>query len=101
MERIWKELVKIEEEADKIRSEALDKSKEILRIAKEESEKLRLDMETQANEASKELLAKFRNEANKERENALQKNEQFLKELRESAENQMNKALSILQNTGR
>lgn len=96
MEKIWEELVKIEEEADLIRSEALDKSKQIIKITRDESEKLISDSETQANEEARELLEAFRASANKEREDALEKNEEFIKELRRSAEKRMDEAVKAI-----
>jgi F0F1-type ATP synthase membrane subunit b/b' len=40
MERVWEELMKIETEAELIRSEAQSKAKGIVKIAEEEAEKL-------------------------------------------------------------
>lgn len=96
MEKIWEELRKIEKEADLIRSEALGKSKQIIMIARAESEKLISDSKIQMNEEADELLKRFREAIRKESEDALEKNEEFVKELRKSAEKRIDEAVKTI-----
>ena len=96
MEKIWEELKKIERGADLIRFEALDKSKEMIKVVGEESEKLISDSKKQANEEAKELLEKSTEAANEERVNALKKNEEFVEDLRKLAEKRMDEAVKMI-----
>lgn len=99
MEKIWEELVKIERVADSCRSEASDKSKEIIRVARDYSEKLLLDINAQASEEAEELLVKIREEAKKEHNDAVAKNEQFLIELENNAEKRIDEAVELVFNS--
>lgn len=96
MERVWKELKNIEMEAERIRSESLRKSKEIVATAREEAEKLISDSKKHAEEEADELLDKYLEKAKRERENSLKKSEVFIEKLRVTVEKRINEAVKMI-----
>ena len=60
MERVLEELKRIEEEAEKIRSEASEKAERMIKLARQEAEKLVLDAEERAEEVVNEMTENFK-----------------------------------------
>jgi F0F1-type ATP synthase membrane subunit b/b' len=96
MEKVCEELRKIERKAERIRSEALRTSEEIIAVAQGEAEKLFSDSRKRIEEESDELLNNFVREADKEREDALKKNEKAIKELSTTVEKRINEAVKTI-----
>jgi vacuolar-type H+-ATPase subunit H len=74
MERVWDELKKIEAQAEQIQSDALDRAKKTVLLAKQDAEKLVENSKTYAEAESQKLYAKAIEEANQEREKNLKAN---------------------------
>ncbi len=96
MESVWNELRKIESEAERIHLEAENKSKEILRTAKEEGEKLLQDAEAYSNEEASRILEKLSLQGKKERDRILQENEKGIERLRKMASANMDEAAGAI-----
>jgi vacuolar-type H+-ATPase subunit H len=96
MERLWEELKKIEKEAEHIHSKTLEKSEELIAIAKKDAEKLLSDSKKHVEAEADELLKKYAKEATKKRNFALKKNEEIIKELRKTVEKRFNKAVNTI-----
>jgi vacuolar-type H+-ATPase subunit H len=96
MENVWSELKKIEAEAELIRSDAKEKSKQILEVSVEESKKLIDNSKTYANEEAQELRVEKIEEAYKKRDSQLKANEEAIRKLEEAAKNRMDKAALVV-----
>jgi vacuolar-type H+-ATPase subunit H len=98
MERVWEELKKIEVQAEKIRSEAESKAKDITKLASQEAERLLGNGKTYAEEEAKQLFDNAVEEANRSREEQLRLNEEAAGKLDEQADKRMDQAVEVVVN---
>ena len=99
MEKVWAELKKIEAEAEQIRSEAQNKSKEITTLAQQEAENLQADGKTYAEQEAKQLYTNTINEANRKRDEQLKANQEATEKIRAQAEKRMDQAALAIVNS--
>ena len=92
MEKVWQELKKIEAQAEQIRNEAQEKSRQIVDIAQQEAEKLVLNSKTYAQEEAQKLEAQAIQDAQRDREQKLEVSRQTAEEIRRQAVPRMDKA---------
>lgn len=92
MEKVWEELKKIEAQAEKIRSDAQNKAKEITSLSQQQSEKLAADTKTYAQEEAQKLYKSKIEEANRKSEGQLKANGETAERLKAQAEKRMEKA---------
>jgi vacuolar-type H+-ATPase subunit H len=92
MEKAWTELKKIETEASLIRSEGIQRGKEIIEVATEEAGKLVSNSEAYAIEQVKRLDEKARKEAQEKRHSQLKSNKKALEKLKANAMKHMEEA---------
>jgi F0F1-type ATP synthase membrane subunit b/b' len=85
MEKVWEELKEIESEAEQINSETMEKSQELIAVAKEDAKKLL-------------LVSTYLKDATKERDIALEKNKSSIQELKETVEKNFDKAVDAVFN---
>jgi F0F1-type ATP synthase membrane subunit b/b' len=95
MEKVWKELRKIESEAEQVHSETLKKSEELIAFAKQDSEKLLSASEKHVETEVNELLNRFLRDSADERDAALEKNEKYIKDLREKVKESFDAAVNM------
>jgi len=93
MEKVLEELKRIEDEAENIRLESSKKAEEIVRLARQRSEKLIADAERDAEKDVSELMEKFRNLMKKRHNEILKNCELKIDRLRKTAEKKMNSAV--------
>jgi len=96
MDKVWEELKKIEDQAEQIRSEAQNKSKELIELSKQEAEKLLANSKTCAQEETKNLYDTNIEEANRSREEQLEVNQKAIEKLKAEAEKRMELASSAV-----
>lgn len=99
MEKVWRELRKIEAEAEQIRAEAQTKAKEITNIAKQEAEELLANSKTYAHLEGEQFQERTVEVANKNRERQLKTNEEALKKLERIAEKRLPRAQETIVHT--
>jgi V/A-type H+/Na+-transporting ATPase subunit G/H len=98
MEKVWEELKKIEAQADKIRNEAVDESKNISNLARQEARKLLFNSKTYAEQEAKQLFEEAITEANRNREEQLKANKETAEKIRVQAEKKMDQAADAVVN---
>jgi DNA mismatch repair protein MutS2 len=98
MEKVWDELKKIEAQAEQIQSNAQDRAKKMVLLAKQDAEKLIENSKNYAEAESQKLSARSIDEANKERDEHLKKNEEAARLLKMKAEKRMDKAVLVVVN---
>ena len=98
MEKVWDELKKIEAQAEQIRTDAVDKAKNITTVAQRNAETLLSNSQTYAQDESQRLYKQAVEEANKKREEQLKANEGNTKKLRAQAEKHVDAAVSAVVN---
>lgn len=96
MEKVWKELKKIESEAEHIHSETLKKSEDILALAKRDVEKLLSISEKQTEIEADELLSKYLTKSAQDRDASLKANEKNLAELEKIVEQYFDEAVDTV-----
>ena len=96
MEKVWEELKKIEAEAEKIRSDAQQKSQDITALAQLNSEKLVANSQTYADEEGQQLFAGTVEEANRRRDEQLKANEVVTEKLKVQAGKRMELAVKAV-----
>ena len=96
MERVWEELKKIEAQAEQIRSEAQNRSKEIVNIAQQESEKLFANTKTYAQEEAQHLKSKTIQEASNKHDEKLKANVETTEKLKQQAQKRMERAAKTI-----
>jgi len=94
MERILEELKKIEDESEKIRLEASKKAEEIIKLARQRSEKLVTDAEKDAERTIDKLMENFRNRMKKRHNELMSSCELEIAKLRNIAEKNMDLAVN-------
>jgi vacuolar-type H+-ATPase subunit H len=92
MEKVWEELKKIEAQAEQIRMEAQDQSKQITKLAQQEADKLLLNSKTYAEEETRQLFKNVTEEANRKNEKQLKASLEDTRKLTRQAETGMEKA---------
>ncbi|HTY74592.1 MAG TPA: hypothetical protein VMD05_03400 [Candidatus Nanoarchaeia archaeon] len=92
MEKVWEELKRIEAQAEEIRAEALESSKQITKVAEQSADKLIANSKIYAEEDSTEERKSAIDEANRNRARKLKKSQSDNEKLRKQAENRMEKA---------
>ena len=98
MEKVWDELKKIEAQADQIQKDAQERAKNMVFLAKQDSEKLIENSRIYAEEESKKLFANAIKEANQDRNDRLKANQEAAEKLKEKAEKRMDKAVLAIVN---
>ena len=98
MEKVWEELKKIETQAEQIRSEAQDKSKQITDIAKQEAEGLLANAKSYAQEEAEQLLSNTTAEANHNREETIKLNSDATDKLTLQAQKRLDRASEAIVN---
>jgi vacuolar-type H+-ATPase subunit H len=93
MEKAWDELKKIEAQAEQIQTDAQERAKNIVLLAKQNSEKLIENSRIYAEEESQKLLANAIKEANLNRDEQLKANKEATGKLKAKAEKRMDKAV--------
>jgi vacuolar-type H+-ATPase subunit H len=96
MEKVWEELKKIEAEAEKIRSDAQQKSQDITALAQLNSEKLVANSQTYADEEGQHLFVGTVEEANRRRDEQLKANEVVTEKLKVQAGKRMELAVKAV-----
>ncbi len=96
MEKVLEELKKIEDEAENIRSEAVQKSKEIVETAHQQSRQLIIDAEKKAEKDVEESLLMFEEEIKERHRKILEISEAEIAKLRRSADENMLSAVDIV-----
>ncbi|HKM59365.1 MAG TPA: hypothetical protein VJY36_00680 [Candidatus Bathyarchaeia archaeon] len=96
MEKVWEELKKIEAEAEKIRSDAQQKSQDITALAQLNSEKLVANSQTYADEEGQQLFVGSVEEANRRRDEQLKANEVVTEKLKVHAGKRMELAVKAV-----
>jgi hypothetical protein len=96
MEKVWEELKKIEAQAERIRIEAQNKGKEIIKLAEQDAEKLLLNSKTYAQEDAEKIVTQAITEANRDKDEQLKDNDQAIRKLRETAEKRLDKAEEVI-----
>ncbi len=98
MEKIWAELKKIENQAQKIRNEAQNKAKTLTNIAQQEADKLVANGKTYAEEEAHQYLASAIDEANRSRDEQLKASQQEMEKIDAQAEKRLEHASSVIMN---
>ena len=93
MEKVWDELKKIEAQAVQIQNDAQERAKNMVFLAKQDSEKLIENSRVYAEEESQKLFAYAIKEANLNRDEYLKANLEAAGELNEKAEKRMDQAV--------
>jgi vacuolar-type H+-ATPase subunit H len=93
MEKVWDELKKIEAQAEQIQNDAQERAKNMVLLAKQNSEKLIENSRIYADEESQKLFANSIKEANLNRDEHLKANQEYAGKLKEKAEKRMDKAV--------
>ncbi len=99
MEKVWGELKKIDAQAEQIRNESQQGSKEITSLAQKQSEKLLADSQKYAQEEAQQLYDNAVSEANHNREQQLKANAASMKKLVQQAEKRIPKASVAIVNS--
>ncbi|HEX7482071.1 MAG TPA: hypothetical protein VF350_01200 [Candidatus Bathyarchaeia archaeon] len=98
MEKVWDELKKIEAQAVQIQNDAQERAKNMVFLAKQDSEKLIENSRIYAEEESQKLLTNGMKEANLNRVERLKANQEAAEKLKEKAEKRMEKAVLAIVN---
>jgi len=98
MEKVWDELKKIEAQAEQIRTDAEDSSKEIADIADKDAEKLIANSKTYAQEEAAQLHNSAIEEASHNRDQKLKANQEFTEKLTKVAKMRMENAANTIVN---
>jgi vacuolar-type H+-ATPase subunit H len=93
MEKVWNELKQIEAQAVQIQNDAQERSKKMVFLAKQDSEKLIENGRIYAETESQKLIANAIKEANQNRDELLKSNQEAAEKLKTIAEKRMNKAV--------
>jgi len=93
MEKVWDELKKIETQAEQIQNDAQERAKNMIFLAKQDSEKLIENSRIYAHEESQKLFANAIQEANLNRDEHLKANQETAEKLKTKAEKRMEKAV--------
>jgi vacuolar-type H+-ATPase subunit H len=96
MEKVWEELKKIEDQADKIRKESVDESKVISNLARQEAQKLLSNSKIYAELEAKQLFDEATQEANRNRDEKLKAHNEALEKLKEQAEKNVVQAVKAI-----
>ena len=96
MEKVWEELKKIEAQAEQIRTESQAKSKEIVKLAEQDAEKLLVNSKAYAQEEAEQLRAQAVEIANQNHQEQLKENEQVIAKLKQTAKNRLCQAESAI-----
>jgi len=96
MEKVWEELKKIEAQAEQIRSEAQDKSKQITDIAKQEAEGLLTESKSYAQQDAQQLLTNATAEANRKREEKTKSTKETIETLTLQAQKRTEQASDVI-----
>jgi len=98
MEKVWNELKKIEAQAEQIQNDAKERAKNMVFLAKQDSEKLIENSRIYAEEESQKLFTNAIEEANLNRDEHLKANQEVAGKLKEKAEKRMDKAVLAIVN---
>ena len=98
MEKVWDELKKIEAQAEQIRTQAIEKAKNITAIAQQNSEKLIANSQVYGEEEAHQIYASTVEEANRRRDERLKASDATTEKLKVQAEKQMETAISKVVN---
>lgn len=98
MEKVWDELKKIEAQAVQIQNDAQERAKNMVFLAKQDSEKLIENSRIYAEEESQNLFANAIKEANLNRDEHLKANQEAAGKLKTIAEKRMEKAVLTVVN---
>jgi vacuolar-type H+-ATPase subunit H len=93
MEKVWDELKKIEAQAEQIQNDAQERAKNMVFLAKQDSEKLIQNSQIYAEQESQKLFANAIKEANLNRDEHLKANQEVAGKLKAKAEKRMEKAV--------
>ena len=93
MEKVWDELKRIEAQAVQIQNDAQERAKNMVFLAKQDSEKLIENSRVYAEEESQKLFANAIKEANLNRDEYLKANLEAAGELKAKAEKRMDNAV--------
>jgi vacuolar-type H+-ATPase subunit H len=96
MEKVWDELKKIEAQAEQIQTDAQERAKNMIFLAKQDSEKLIENSRIYAQEESQKLFANALKEANLNRDEHLKANQEVAGKLKAKAEKRMEKAVLVV-----
>jgi vacuolar-type H+-ATPase subunit H len=96
MEKVWEELRKIENEAERIRSETSKKTEELIALAKKDAEKLLSVSEKHTEAEANKVLNTYLEEAANEHDLSLKANEKDLKRLKTNVEKGFDKAVNTV-----
>jgi len=86
MEKVWEELKKIEAQAEQIRSEAQNKSKQITNFAEQNAEKLIANSQAYAQEEAQRLNSLALDEAARNRIQKLEEDRETIEKITQTAE---------------
>jgi vacuolar-type H+-ATPase subunit H len=98
MEKVWDELKKIEAQAEQIQNNAQERAKNMVLLAKQNSEKLIENSRIYGEEESQKLFANAIKEANLSREEHLKASQEAIEKLKANAEKRMDKAVLAVLN---
>ncbi len=98
MEKVWDELKKIEAQAEQIQNNAQERAKNMVLLAKQNSEKLIENSRIYSEEESQKLFVNAIKEANLSREEHLKATQEAIEKLKAKAEKRMDKAVSAVLN---
>jgi len=98
MEKVWNELKKIEAQAEQIQNDAIERAKNMVFLAKQDSEKLIENSRIYAEEESQKLFTNAIEEASLNRDEHLKANQEVAGKLKEKAEKRMDKAVLAIVN---
>jgi vacuolar-type H+-ATPase subunit H len=96
MEKVWEELKKIDAQAEKIRSEAQNKAKEIISLSQKESEEFLVNSKIYSQQEAQQLYEETVEEANRRGDQQLETNRKATEHLSEQAQKRMEKASSTI-----
>jgi vacuolar-type H+-ATPase subunit H len=99
MEKVWEELKKIEAQAEQIRSEAKEKSKQITTFAEQNAEKLIANSKTYAHEEAQQINTGVLEEASRNHTQRLKENQEAIEKLKQTAEKRMETAATAIRDT--
>jgi vacuolar-type H+-ATPase subunit H len=98
MEKVWDELKKIEGQAEQIQNDAKDRAKKMVLEAKQDAEKLVENSKTYGEAESQKLRANAITQANQLRDENLAANQETAAKLKAKAEKRMDKAVLAVVN---
>jgi vacuolar-type H+-ATPase subunit H len=98
MEKVWTELKQIEAQAVQIQNDAQERTKKMVFLAKQDSEKLIENGRIYAETESQKLIANAIKEANQNSDELLKSNQEAAGKLKAIAEKRMDKAVLAIVN---